>query len=86
MVVGATHPDELTTVRNISPDLPFLIPGIGAQGGDLFASVKNGTDADGSLALFNSSRAIIYASQDEDFAAASSTAARLTQDQLNEAR
>ena len=86
LVVGATHPDELSTVRSIAPDLPFLIPGIGAQGGDLEASVKNGTDAEGSLALFNSSRAIIYASQDENFVDAARAAAKLTQDQLNSAR
>jgi orotidine-5'-phosphate decarboxylase len=86
LVVGATHPDELSTVRSIAAELPFLIPGIGAQGGDLVASVKNGTDADGSLALFNSSRAIIYASQEENFVDAARNAARLTQDQLNQAR
>ncbi len=86
LVVGATHPDELTTVRSIAPDLPFLIPGIGAQGGDLEASVKNGTDAEGSMALFNSSRAIIYASKSDDFAAAAGASAKQTQDQLNSAR
>jgi len=86
LVVGATHPDELARVRNIAPELPFLIPGIGAQGGDLVESVKNGTNSEGSLALFNSSRAIIYASQGSDFVEASRKAAQLTRDQLNEAR
>ncbi len=86
LVVGATHPDELAAVRNLAPNLPFLIPGIGAQGGDLVASVKNGTDVNGSSALFNSSRAIIYASSGNDFAAAASEAAKLTRDQLNKAR
>lgn len=86
LVVGATHPDELKRVRNLCPDLPFLIPGIGAQGGDLHASVVNGTDASGSLALFNSSRAILYARQDENFETAAAQVARETQQQLNEAR
>lgn len=86
LVVGATHPDELTTVRNISPEVPFLIPGIGAQGGDMEASVRNGTDAHGSMALFNSSRAVIFASRDDDFATAAREAAKTTRDQLNKAR
>jgi orotidine-5'-phosphate decarboxylase len=86
LVVGATHADELAAVRKISPELPFLIPGIGAQGGDLIAAVRNGTDAKGSLALFNSSRAIIYASQYDDFARAAQKAAQATMMQLNEAR
>ena len=86
LVVGATHPAELATVRNISPELPFLIPGIGAQGGDLVASVQNGTDAKGSLALFNSSRAIIYASQKENFAHKARQAAQATMLNLNQAR
>ncbi|MBN1479546.1 orotidine-5'-phosphate decarboxylase [candidate division KSB1 bacterium] len=85
LVVGATRPNELATIRNIAPDVPFLIPGIGAQGGDLVASVQSGTDSQGSLALFNSSRAIIYASQDDVFAAARD-AARQTRQQLNQAR
>ncbi|MBN1466230.1 orotidine-5'-phosphate decarboxylase [candidate division KSB1 bacterium] len=86
LVVGATHADELAAVRRISPELPFLIPGIGAQGGDLVAAVRNGADAAGSLALFNSSRAIIYASGDDDFAQQAKEAAQATMMQLNEAR
>jgi orotidine-5'-phosphate decarboxylase len=86
LVVGATHADELMTVRRMAPDLPFLIPGIGAQGGDLKTSVQNGTDTGGSLALFNSSRAIIYASPKDDFAVAAQKAARETMQQLNDAR
>lgn len=82
LVVGATHPQELAAVRQLAPDLPLLIPGIGAQGGNLEASVV----AAGGLAFFNSSRAVIYASSGEDFAPAAARAARLTRDQLNSAR
>ena len=86
LVVGATHPEELAGVRKIAPTLPFLIPGIGAQGGDLDAAVRNGTDDEASLALFNSSRAIIYASQGNDFAAAPAKSASKNRQQLNAAR
>lgn len=81
LVVGATHPDELKKVRSIAPYLPFLIPGIGAQGGDLEASVLAGTDDQGGLAVINSSRGIIYASSGEDFA----EAARREADKLRQA-
>lgn len=61
LVVGATYPAELAQVRQIAPDLPFLIPGIGAQGGDVEATVRNGRDANGHGMIINSSRGIIYA-------------------------
>ena len=86
LVVGATHPDELGRIRRAAADVPFLIPGIGAQGGDLVSSVVNGTDANGRSALFNSSRAIIYASSDADFADAARRQAEATRNKLNEAR
>ncbi len=86
LVVGATHPDELKGLRDVCPDLPFLIPGIGAQGGDVPVSVTSGTDAEGSSALFNSSRAILYAGHDQQYAQAAAFAAQQTQQQLNEAR
>jgi len=86
LVVGATHPDELAGVRAIAPTLAFLIPGIGAQGGDLWHSVQNGTDEFASMALFNSSRAILYASSGSDFAEAAASVARHTRDKLQEAR
>lgn len=68
LVVGATHPQELGKIRAIAPALPFLIPGIGAQAGELESSVLEGTDEKGENAIFNSSRAILYASSGEDFA------------------
>ncbi len=70
LVVGATHPEELMAVRRIAPELPLLIPGIGAQGGDVEQTVRFGTSADGKKAIINSSRGIIYASAGDDFAQA----------------
>jgi orotidine-5'-phosphate decarboxylase len=68
LVVGATHPTELKRVRDLTPGLPFLVPGVGKQGGDLVLAVKYtlGNPTDG--AIFNSSRGIIYASSGKDFA------------------
>jgi orotidine-5'-phosphate decarboxylase len=85
LVVGATTPDELETVRDIVPDLPFLVPGVGAQGGDVEAAVEHGlTERDGRpVGLVNSSRGIIFAGEDttggEDayFTAAGRAAKRL---------
>jgi len=68
LVVGATYPEQLQKIREIAFDLPILIPGVGAQEGDLEKTVKFGTDKDGNLAVINSSRGIIYASGDSDFA------------------
>ena len=68
LVVGATYPEQLEAVRNICPDMPILIPGVGAQGGDLEAAVRLGTDHRGRLAVISSSRGIIYASSGSDFA------------------
>ena len=86
LVVGATHPDELAGSRDIAPSLPFLIPGIGAQGGDLEASVHAGTDAEGEMALINSSRGIIYASQGEDFQKAARRETEKLKDGINDFR
>lgn len=61
MVVGATYPDELRTLRcMVGEDIPFLIPGIGKQGGDVEKTVKCGTNSNGKMAVINSSRGIIY--------------------------
>ncbi|MFQ5640008.1 MAG: orotidine-5'-phosphate decarboxylase [bacterium] len=86
VVVGATRPQELQNIRNAAPDLPFLIPGIGTQGGDLKESVQNGTDASGNLALFNVSRGIIYKSSGSDFAEAARLEAETLRDRINEVR
>ncbi|MBN1347949.1 orotidine-5'-phosphate decarboxylase [candidate division KSB1 bacterium] len=86
LVVGATHPDELKAIRAAAPGLPILIPGIGAQAGDVEASVRFGTDENGELALFNSSRGIIYKSGGKDFAEVAATEARRLRDQINKIR
>lgn len=86
LVVGATHPTELKAIRSLVHDLPFLIPGIGAQGGDMEQSVRFGVTAKGTGAIFNSSRAIIYASNGDNFAEAAAKAAAQTRDALNAAR
>ena len=83
LVVGATFPGEIAKVREIVGDLPLLVPGIGAQGGDIEATVKAGRTADGTGLMINSSRAILYASQDEDFTAAARRVAQETRDAIN---
>ncbi len=70
LVVGATFPTELGLVREIVGEMPILIPGIGAQGGDVEATVKAGKNSTGNGMIINSSRGIIYASKGEDFAEA----------------
>ncbi len=75
LVVGATQPDELRWVREHCPSMPLLIPGVGAQGGDLAAAVRGGVDANGELAIINSSREILYAFR-EDSAGGFADAAR----------
>jgi orotidine-5'-phosphate decarboxylase len=81
VVVGATYPSELTAVRHIVGDMPILIPGIGAQGCDLEATVRAGRNSVGQGMIINSSRGIIFASSGEDFA----EAARSETQKLHEA-
>jgi orotidine-5'-phosphate decarboxylase len=86
LVVGATFPDEIARVRELTGEMPLLVPGIGAQGGDVEATVRAGRTADGAGLMINSSRAILYAGGGEDFAAAARTAARATRDAINACR
>lgn len=86
LVVGATYPEELRLVRRVSPELPILIPGVGAQAGDLERSVRYGCDARGERAIINSARQVIYASADHDFAAAARGAALALRDEINRYR
>ena len=83
LVVGATVPEQLVTVRRLCPSMPILIPGVGAQGGELEAAVKAGVDRFGRMALFNSSRGIIYASQGSDFPEAARQAASTLRESIN---
>ena len=83
LVVGATWPEQLHEVRAIVGDLPFLVPGVGAQGGDVEAVVKNAKTADGTGLVVSSSRAILYASSGDDYAEAAATAAQALRDELN---
>jgi orotidine-5'-phosphate decarboxylase len=83
LVVGATFPAEIARVRAIVGDLPLLVPGIGAQGGDIEATVQAGRSANGSGLMINSSRAILYAGKDEQFASAARQVAQETRDAIN---
>jgi len=85
LVVGATYPAEIERVRAVAPTLPLLIPGVGAQGGDAAATVKAGWRP-GAPIIVNSSRAIIYASQGDDFAQAARREALKTRAVLQAAR
>lgn len=87
LVVGATFPDELAQVRALVGDMPLLVPGIGAQGGDVQATVSAGKTAAGTGMMINSSRAILYAKVDEDagedFTQAARRVALATRDAIN---
>jgi orotidine-5'-phosphate decarboxylase len=87
LVVGATFPEEITKVRAIVGEMPLLIPGIGAQGGDIDATVKAGgiPNQPGTGMMINSSRAILYASSGNDFAEAARKVAIATRDALRTA-
>jgi len=82
LVAGATSPEALDELRNACPTLPFLIPGVGSQGGDPVA-VMQAAATDEGLVVVNSSRSIIYASEGDDFAAAAAGAARRLRNVLN---
>jgi len=88
LVVGATFPEELAQVRAIVGNMPLLVPGIGAQGGDVAATVQSGRSANGMGMMINSSRAILYATpqEGEDFAAAARRVAQETRDEINRYR
>ena len=83
LVVGATYPQELAEVRRIVGEMPLLVPGVGAQGGDVAAAVRNGQTAAGAGLIVNSSRGILYASSGDDFAAAARAAAETLRAQIN---
>lgn len=86
IVVGATYPDELRRARSLVGDMPILIPGIGAQGGEVAATVKAGLDSRGWGMIISASRSIIFASKGSDFAVASRTATELLWAEINRNR
>ncbi|MFC3337756.1 orotidine-5'-phosphate decarboxylase [Paracandidimonas soli] len=86
LVVGATFPEEIRKVRERIGDMPLLIPGIGAQGGDIPATVQAGRDSKGAGMMINSSRAILYASGGDDWRDAATRMACATRDAINAAR
>jgi orotidine-5'-phosphate decarboxylase len=87
VVVGATAPQELSLVRGIVGDeMPILVPGVGAQGGDLERAVKNSVNSRSELAIITASRSVLFASQERDFAQAARKAAQELRDAINRFR
>jgi orotidine-5'-phosphate decarboxylase len=87
LVVGATFPQEIAQVRDcVGPDMPLLVPGIGAQGGDIRATCEAGCNSTGTGMMINSSRAILYASDREDWREKSAQVAQSTRNHISAAR
>ncbi len=86
LVVGATYPRELAEIREIVGNMPLLVPGVGAQGGDVAQAVQNGRTAAGTGLIISSSRSILYASSGDDFASAARQATTTLRDQINACR
>lgn len=86
LVVGATYPEELADIRSRTGEMTFLVPGVGAQGGDVEKAVRSGRRPDGRGLVINSSRGILYAGSGEDFAAAARRATLELREAVNAAR
>src|SRR6266700_1263566 len=86
LVVGATYPQELNAIRSMCPAMPILIPGVGAQGGNLGASVLAGVDISGEKAIISVSRAILYAGDGDNYAVSAAIEARKLRNRINEVR
>ena len=86
LVVGATWPEQMAKLRSITGNMPFLVPGVGAQGGDVKALVTAGQTSDGKGLIINSSRAVLYADNSETFAIAARRIALETRDLINQHR
>ena len=82
LVVGATYPEEMKHVRSLAPELPFLVPGLGAQGGDFDRAIQYAINENGLGAIFNFSRGIIYSSDGEDFAEAAGKKAKQVKEDI----
>jgi len=85
LVAGATRPEELAEIRAMAPEVPLLVPGLGAQGGDLDAVVEAGLDVNGRGLVVNSARAILYAGSGRDFAESARVEAMGMRDALRRA-
>lgn len=83
LVAGATYPEQIARLRDLCPAMPFLVPGVGAQGGDAGAAVRAARDAAGGGFIVNASRGVLYASAGLDFADAARAAAIRLRDELN---
>jgi orotidine-5'-phosphate decarboxylase len=86
LVVGATYPADVAAVRRVAPDAPILLPGVGAQAGDLERSVQAGLDAEGRGTIVNASRSILYASASANWQSAARTEAENLRSAINAAR
>jgi orotidine-5'-phosphate decarboxylase len=86
LVTGATYPEELGRIRRLCPDMTFLLPGVGAQGADVAAAVRNALDEGGGGFIITSSRQILYASSGRDYAQAARRAAQALRDEINRQR
>ena len=86
LVTGATYPDELGQVRKTVGNMPLLVPGVGAQGGDVEAVLKAGVDSSGQGLCISSSQGILYAGSGRDFAEKAGEAAMKLRDEINRYR
>jgi orotidine-5'-phosphate decarboxylase len=86
LVVGATYPRELAEIRELVGDMPLLVPGVGAQGGDVAQVVRSGRTRAGTGLVISASRSVLYASASTDFAAAARQAAETLRAQINASR
>src|SRR5205823_3372751 len=86
IVAGVTYPKDVARLRRLCPWLPFLLPGLGAQGGEAAAAVRGASDAAGGGFLINASRQVLYASRGPDFAEAAHTVATQLRDEINQHR
>jgi orotidine-5'-phosphate decarboxylase len=86
LVVGATYPADVAAVRRVAPGVPILLPGVGAQSGELEQSVQAAVDSDGTGAIVNASRSVLYASSGGDWQAAARAEAEKLRSAINSAR
>jgi orotidine-5'-phosphate decarboxylase len=86
LVTGATYPNEIAELRELCPEMPFLLPGVGAQEGALEEAVNAGLDDHGAGIIVNASRAVLYASSGDDFAEAARARAMVLREAIQRCR